>query len=222
MFYTDPAFIVLAALAIVMSVVLYRKTKSWQGETWVQLMIKAPLPMLALASSYGVYSFSVIFMPWWMALLSSTAFELVYISLAYVTLTSQGMKTEANRVAAGSVIVAILYNVIASYLHLRPVDWSQVEVGWVFLLSIVHGAPLATVAYFYSKLMFHKNELIEPTHSVIDVQPPERPSLPPPPAGTYNLIVQYKNQGMSPQQVADKLGNVWTVAQIKEILRQKL
>lgn len=215
----DSGTVILAIVGLIAGAAVLWRLKKVPGTTWASVMIRAPLPMLAAASSYGVYSFSVIFMPTWMALISSMAFELVYISLSYTLLTSKQMKDDARRVAVGAVGVAILYNILAGYLHLRPVDWASIPDGWIFLLAIVHGAPLATVAYLYSQLMFHHNNDERVVDAVVStVQAPVKGALPAP-GDMRDRILEMKDQGMSPKAVADVLGAPWTAQKVRKVIR---
>lgn len=227
----DPGFIILAIVGLIAALVVLYRLKQVPGTTWVSVLTRAPLPMLAAASSYGVYSFSSIFMPPWMALLSSMAFELVYISLSYTILTTEKMKVDAQRVAIGAVIVAIIYNVIAGYLHLRPLLMSTLTDGVVFILAIIHGAPLATVAYLYAQLMFHQNhgEYPQEGGDIIEgkvkaVPTSSRVALP----STSEMeearlkILEMKEKGMTPRQVAEQLGGTWTPQKVRKVLRDAL
>jgi len=47
---------------------------------WRGILARLPLPMLALAASYGVYEFARLFVPMWVALVQAAAFELTYRS----------------------------------------------------------------------------------------------------------------------------------------------
>jgi len=51
----------------------------WPG--WRELVSRAALPMLALAASYGVYSFALLFVPQWVAITQAAAFELRHVAL---------------------------------------------------------------------------------------------------------------------------------------------
>ena len=55
---------------------------------WRAVLSRAPLPMLALAASHGVYSYNLLFVPACVALVSAAAFELTYCGLSVVTLTA--------------------------------------------------------------------------------------------------------------------------------------
>jgi hypothetical protein len=111
--------------------------------------------MLALAASWGVYSFQILFIPFFFALVSALSFELVYIGLSLV-LTPDRRK--ATMIASGAVGVSIIYNTLAGMFHRNP-DWLielpwQAEIG----LALLHGAPLALLAYLVADLLHHTQQ----------------------------------------------------------------
>lgn len=113
---------------------------------------RAPLPMLALAASYGVYQFNLLFTPVWVALVSAAAFELTYVALAF---TPTDDTKRATYVSIAAVVVSVLYNVLAALFVRRP----EMLVGtpWYgdVLLATLHGAPLAIMAYNVAALLLH-------------------------------------------------------------------
>src|SRR6266536_6171242 len=86
---------------------------------WRAVLSRAPLPMLALAASHGVYSYNLLFVPVWVALVSAAAFELTYCGLSVVTLTAD-QQPRARRIAASAVFVSVIYNTLAGLFHRRP------------------------------------------------------------------------------------------------------
>lgn len=123
--------------------------------TFRVILARLPLPMLALAASYGVYSFAVLFVPTWVAIVQAAAFELTYIGLAVTDgLTDQGRR-RATRISVGAVVVSILYNTLAGLFHRNP-EWLTAWGGlWEWGLALLHGAPLAWVAYLVADLLLH-------------------------------------------------------------------
>lgn len=119
---------------------------------WRGALAALPLPMLALAASYGVYTFNALFVPAWVALVSAAAFELTYVALAVVRTTE---RRRATVIAVSAVVVSVLYNTLAGLFHIRPalldarVLWADVA------LAVLHGLPLAVVAYNVSVLLLH-------------------------------------------------------------------
>lgn len=123
--------------------------------TWRAILARLPLPMLALAASYGVYEFARLFVPTWVAIVQAAAFELTYIGLA----VQQGMHAEqrqrATAISVGAVVVSILYNTIAGLLHRNP-EWLDAAPWYAEVaLAVLHGAPLAWVAYLVADLLLH-------------------------------------------------------------------
>jgi hypothetical protein len=113
--------------------------------------------MLALAASYGVYKFNLLFTPLWVALVSAAAFELVYVGLSVARL-ADGERRRASIIAASAVAVSVVYNSLAALFHIRPdllVDrplWADIS------LAVLHGLPLAVLAYFVAQLLLHSSE----------------------------------------------------------------
>ena len=121
---------------------------------WRSVLSRAPLPMLALAASHGVYSYNLLFVPTWVALVSAAAFELTYCGLSVVTLTAD-QQPRARRIAASAVIVSVIYNTLAGLFHRRPDLMANLPLGLDLMLAILHGLPLAIVAYSVAQLLLH-------------------------------------------------------------------
>jgi len=136
---------------------------------------KIVLPYLALialglSASYGVFQFSLLYVPVAMAYVTAAAFELTYIGLAVVPLADKESKGKAVWVAQAAVLVSVAYNVISGFMHRNPVaptSWDRwgVEIA----LSLIHGLPLASVGYLLSTLILHnmKEEASESKEPVI-------------------------------------------------------
>lgn len=123
------------------------------------LLARLPLPMLALAASYGVYRYAVLFVPFWVAVIQAAAFELTYIGLASQRDLSDDARKRASYISIGAVVVSIIYNTLAGLFDRNP-QWLT-EIHWAFewLLAILHGAPLALVAYLVADLLLHSNNV---------------------------------------------------------------
>ena len=111
---------------------------------------------LGLSASYGVFQFSLLYVPVAMAYVTAAAFELTYIGLAVVPLADKESKGKAVWVAQAAVLVSVAYNVISGFMHRNPVaptSWDRwgVEIA----LSLIHGLPLASVGYLLSTLILH-------------------------------------------------------------------
>lgn len=146
---------------------------------WRGFLARLPLPMLALAASYGVYSFAGLFVPQWVAAVQAAAFELTYIGLAVQPGLREDARRRATAISVGAVVVSILYNTLAGLFHRNPawllaMPW-YAEGG----LAILHGAPLAWVAYLVSDLLLH-SEPAQPAMVAARVEVPAQPVYAPP------------------------------------------
>lgn len=124
----------------------------WGG--WRELLARLPLPMLALAASWGVYSFATWFVPVWVAIVTASAFELVYIGLAVVRLSPQ-LQKRARSISLGAVAVSMAYNTIDGLFHLRPSLFDNKPLWADISLALLHGVPLALLAYLVADLLLH-------------------------------------------------------------------
>lgn len=124
---------------------------------WRSVLPVLPLPMLALAASFGVYSFARLFVPVWVAIVQATAFELVYIGLAVLVGLDAAQRRRAGLISIGAVGVSILYNALAGFFHRRPDALAALPWWGDALLAVLHGLPLALVAYYVADLLLHRD-----------------------------------------------------------------
>lgn len=134
---------------------------------WSDMLARTPLPMLALAAAWGVYEFQLLFVPWQVAVISAAAFELTYIALAFVA-TPDPRRASAISVAA--VVVSVAYNTLAALFARRPALLDAPPLWGDVALAVLHGLPLAVVAYNVAALLLHAT----PRH---DAAPAERGAL---------------------------------------------
>lgn len=127
---------------------------------WRPFIARLPLPALALAASYGVYSFNLLFVPVWVALVSAAAFELTYVGLA-VSEVSTASRKRASIIAGSAVGVSIVYNTLAGLFHRRPDLLVNPELWIDATLAVLHGLPLAIVAYNVAQLLLHTERPVE-------------------------------------------------------------
>lgn len=133
---------------------------------WRIVLSRAPLPMLALAASYGVYSFALLFVPQWVALVQAAAFECCYVGLAVVDSLDSNQRRRATLISVGAVLASIIYNSLSGWLHRSPHLIAQAsDLSWL-ALAILHGAPLAWVAYLVSDLLLHAQPSQAPAQAV--------------------------------------------------------
>lgn len=161
------------------------------------LLTRAPLPMLALAASYGVWSFNLLFVPGWVAFVSAAAFELTYVALAF-TPTSDPKR--AVHVSIAAVVVSVLYNVLASLFVRQPGLLVDTPLWGDVALAVLHGAPLAIVAYHVAGLLLHRDAVSDPLVASLQAQLAETQHALTLSEQRYTVAVQIVNQ--LPQGVA--------------------
>ncbi len=133
-----------------------KPTKLGRKMDFLKVLQVLPLPMLGLAASYGVYFFASQFVPVPVAIVEACAFELTYIGLASMNGLSEKQRVYARRVSVLAVTVSVIYNTLAGAIHQEPTIITELPKVWFWLVAIVHGAPLAILAYFVSDLIFHQ------------------------------------------------------------------
>lgn len=121
-----------------------------------EVLALLPLPMLGLAASYGVFYFADYFVPAWVAIAEAAAFELTYIGLAALQGLTDKQRSYATKVSLGAVAVSIIYNSLAGALHQDPQILKNLPLVWFWIVAILHGAPLAILAYLVADLLFHR------------------------------------------------------------------
>ncbi len=135
-----------------------RSTPVKKKSDFLKVLQVLPLPMLGLAASYGVYFFASQFVPYPVAIIEAAAFELTYIGLASMTGLSPSLRTYARIVSIGAVIVSVIYNTIAGAIHQDSTIIQDLSAFWFWLIAVLHGAPLAILAYFVADLIFHQKK----------------------------------------------------------------
>jgi len=122
---------------------------------WRTILSRLPLPMLALAASYGVFEFARLFVPVWVAIVQAAAFELCYIGLAVTRDLVADQRKRATAISVGAVVASIVYNTLAGWFHRQPALLDAASpIAWL-MFAILHGAPLAWVAYLVADLLLH-------------------------------------------------------------------
>jgi hypothetical protein len=101
---------------------------------WRGVLARLPLPMLALAASYGVYSFARLFVPDPVAIIQAAAFELTYIGLAVTRTLDRAQRKRATLISVGAVVASIVYNTLAGWFHRQPELLSTGgDIAWLML-----------------------------------------------------------------------------------------
>lgn len=116
-------------------------------------LTRAPLPMLALTAAYGVFRFQALFVPAFFAFVGAAAFELTYVALAIVATDD---KRRAGLVAFSAVAVSVLYNTLSGLFDRRPELLTGLPWWGDMVLAVLHGLPLAAIAYNMSVLFLHE------------------------------------------------------------------
>jgi hypothetical protein len=133
-----------------------RRLVAWfTSRDYRPLFARLPLPMLALAASYGVYRFALLFVPAWVAVVQAAAFELTYIGLASQANLSEGARGRATAISIGAVVVSIVYNALAGLFDRNPEWLANLSAPYEWGMAVLHGAPLAVVAYLVADLLLH-------------------------------------------------------------------
>jgi hypothetical protein len=151
----------------------------WIHVYWRTLLSHAPLPMLALAASYGVYQYALLFVPQWVAIAQAAAFEATYIGLAVVRVPEVDRRKRARRISFAAVAVSVVYNSAAGYFHRNPDALMGLSFGEELGLAIAHGAPLAIVAFLVADLLLHASQPATDVAAVlaVDLVPQPRPAI---------------------------------------------
>lgn len=123
---------------------------------WRNVLAVLPLPMLALAASYGVYSYNLLFVPQWVALVSAAAYEMTYVGLAVVHVFDDRQRHRARLISLGAVVVSVCYNTLAGLFHREPALLEAAPLWANVILSLLHGAPLAWLAFLVADLLLHR------------------------------------------------------------------
>ncbi len=137
--------------------------------------------MLAFAASYGVWSFNTLFVPSWVALAEAAAFEATYIGLSTLDSLTPDNRRRATAISVGAVVVSIIYNSLAGFAHRQPQLFINVDWRYDAVLALLHGAPLALVAYFVADLLLHapSSKPVPPASSLASLGRPRVSVMPP-------------------------------------------
>jgi len=158
------------------------------------LFARLPLPMLALAASYGVYSYALLFAPPWVAVAQAAAFELTYIGLAVSPGFDLAQRKRATMISIGAVAASVIYNTLAGWFHAQPQLLANANATAWLCLAVLHGAPLAWVAYLVADLLLHT------APQIATATPPHGIVITPQPTATAPQIT-----ATAPQLTADRI-----------------
>lgn len=121
------------------------------------VVARASLPVLALAASYGVYSFSSRFVPEFFAWVTAGAFESVYLGLAVARNLDERQRVKARWISGGAVAVSVSFNWTSGVLDTLPADqgFKSLDFWLKFGLAALHGLPMAVLGFFVADLLLH-------------------------------------------------------------------
>jgi len=102
-----------------------------------------------------VYSFALLFVPWWVAVTQAAAFEMTYIGLAVADDLGAEQRRRATAISVGAVAASIVYNTLAGWFHRQPELLIRADANAWLAFAVLHGAPLAWVAYLVADLLLH-------------------------------------------------------------------
>jgi hypothetical protein len=173
----------------------------WIRVHWRTILSHAPLPMLALAASYGVYQYALLFVPHWVAVTQAAAFEATYIGLSVVRVPEEDRRVLATRISFAAVAVSVVYNSAAGYFHRNP----NALIGLSFYeelgLAVAHGAPLAIVAYLVADLLLHTPQ---PSVNLVAAESQDDETIVPDPA--TRVVFLRDELKLSWEQIATEIG----------------
>jgi hypothetical protein len=119
-----------------------KQSSGEKGVDWRNVLAVLALPMLGLSASYGVFYFASHFAPAWVAGIEAMAFELTYIGLAMQTGLDEHQRKRANRISLFAMLVSVLYNVAAGFIHQVPGFVDHIGTLGKLSLSVLHGLPI--------------------------------------------------------------------------------
>lgn len=128
--------------------------------TWKRTFLALlSVPLLAVPSAVGVYTYLEPESGWFAAGLAAAGFEVLYVGVNILRVTSPELRRYARNVALGAVVVAVLMNSLAHYgakvpnaYHGAPFD------PLAAVLALIASAPLAGLAYAVSVLLHRLSE----------------------------------------------------------------
>lgn len=132
--------------------------------TWRRkILALASVPLLAVPSAIGVYTYLEPQSGWLGAGLAAAGFEVLYIGVNILIINTPELRTYARNVSLGAVIVAVLMNSLAHYGAAVPGAYSGAAFAVLpAILAVVASAPLAGLAYAVSVLLHRLSEAETP------------------------------------------------------------
>ena len=132
--------------------------------TWKRKALAlASVPLLAVPSAIGVYTYLAPQSGYIGAGLAAAGFEVLYIGVNILIINTPELRRYARNVSLGAVIVAVLMNSLAHYASSVPGAYTGAALAIVpAILAVIAGAPLAGLAYAVSVLLHRLSEAEAP------------------------------------------------------------
>lgn len=128
--------------------------------TWKRKALAlASVPLLAVPSAIGVYTYLEPQSGPVGAGLAASGFEVLYIGVNILIISTPELRTYARNVSLGAVIVAVLMNSLAHYGASVPHAYQGAAFAVLpGILAVIASAPLAGLAYAVSVLLHRLSE----------------------------------------------------------------
>lgn len=174
------------------------------------------VPLLAVPSAIGVYTYLEPQSGWLGAGLAAAGFEVLYIGVNILIISTPELRNYARNVSLGAVVVAVLMNSLAHYGAAVP----QAYQGAAFavlpaILAVIASAPLAGLAYAVSVLLHRLSEQDAPQTTLQPTATEDEPTADPPqPERTPVAVAPEKLAGYLPILAAYDAEPRMTAAQI--------
>lgn len=122
---------------------------------WYRLALAiASVPLLAAPSAYGVYLYLVPESGPLMAGSAALGFELLYIGVNVLILSTPELRAYGRRVALAAVVTAVTFNTLAHYQLKVPLAFTGAPLAPLpAFLALITSMPLAGLAYAVSVLL---------------------------------------------------------------------
>ncbi|NNJ13681.1 hypothetical protein EKD04_025480 [Chloroflexales bacterium ZM16-3] len=151
---------------------------------WRSLISTISLPMVALSASFGIYAFSCLFIPPWVAFANAAAFQWFYLGLMIFQLPDD-QRHRAAFTMRMAVAISIGDNYLSGLLHFQPERQATLPLMAVGLLCLIHSMPLGFLAHATSDLRIHSAHPPVETASSSAITPTPAPLALPTPDPTY-------------------------------------
>lgn len=123
-------------------------------------LIRIAIATLGARASWGVFIFARWVAPDAMAIVEACSLEATYIGLSFLKLDHEG-KRSALWIAAGALLVSVIYNTLAAGLLKNPHIFDGVNWWGFWGLCILHGPPMATLAFLIVRFVLQHQKKVK-------------------------------------------------------------